>query len=145
MRFSAVSACLALVAAVGSAGVATGTAEARPAGATSLYAPSAVVLSVGKGEDPATATMQRTVVLRCSPSPYGDHPDPVSACAELRSVQGDFAALTAGPSGVSCTRIWDPVVVTADGVWEGRRVTFSRAFGNACMLRGSDTRGVFAF
>ncbi|MGW2352769.1 subtilase-type protease inhibitor [Actinacidiphila glaucinigra] len=145
MRISAVGTCLALVAAMCSAGVAAGAAQARPAGATSLYAPSALVLSVGRGEDPATATIQRAVVLRCRPTPYGDHPDPVAACAELAAVHGDFAAMTADAEGVACTRIWDPVVVAADGVWEGRRVTFAQTFGNPCMLRGSDTAGVFAF
>lgn len=145
MRISAVGTCLALVAAMCSAGVAAGAAQARPAGPTSLYAPSALVMSVGRGEDPATATIQRAVVLRCRPTPFGDHPDPVAACAELASVQGDFTAITAGAEGAACTRIWDPVVVTADGVWEGRRVTFAQTFGNPCMLRGSDTAGVFAF
>jgi hypothetical protein len=145
MRFSAVGTCLALVVAVCSAGAAAGSAEARPTGTTSLYAPSVLVLSVGKGEDPATATIQRAVVLRCKPTAYGDHPDPAAACAELVAVQGDFAALIDDAAGVACTRVWDPVVVTADGVWEGRRVTFARAFGNPCMLRGSDTAGVFAF
>lgn len=145
MRFSAVGTCLTLVAAVCSAGVAAGSAEARPSGATSLYAPSALVLSVGKGEDAATATIQRAVVLRCKPTPYGDHPDPAAACARLAAVQGDFGALTGAPADVACTRVWDPVVVTADGVWEGRRIAFTQTFGNPCMLRGSDTAGVFAF
>ena len=46
MRISAVGTCLALVAAMCSAGGAAGAAQARPAGATSLYAPSALVLGV---------------------------------------------------------------------------------------------------
>lgn len=145
MRFGRMGACLVAVAAMGTVGVAAAPAVARVDGGDSLYAPSALVLSVGKGGDPATVTVQRAVTLRCSPSPFGDHPAPADACAELRAVGGDFDLLVADGAGTPCTRIWDPVTITADGVWEGRRVTFSHTFGNSCLLHRSDTGVVFAF
>ncbi|MFI9584544.1 subtilase-type protease inhibitor [Streptomyces sp. NPDC052236] len=123
---------------------AAGVAHAQPAG---LYAPSALVLAIGKGERAATATVERAVTLNCAPRPTGTHPAPASACAELRSVDGRFAALTEEPSQKMCTRQWDPVVVTAQGVWDGKHVSWSATFGNACEMEGTlaESSTVFAF
>ncbi|WP_097871834.1 subtilase-type protease inhibitor [Streptomyces sp. rh34] len=127
-------------------GFATATAQAAPAGAESLYAPSALVLTVARGEDPQTATVERAVTLTCAPTAEGTHPDPAAACAELAAVRGEFSELTAGPSNRTCTRQWDPVVVTAHGVWQGRQVEFSATYGNACEMAGSmNDNAVFAF
>lgn len=127
---------------------ATGVAQAQPAQpaqSDSLYAPSALVLSVGRGDNAATATVERAATLSCAPRPGGTHPSPASACKELRSVDGEFSALTA-PSERICTRQWDPVVVTATGVWEGKQVTWETTFGNACEMAGSMAESsVFAF
>ncbi|PCG85328.1 protease inhibitor protein [Streptomyces sp. WZ.A104] len=127
-------------------GFATATAHAAPTGTESLYAPSALVLTVARGEDPMTATVERAVTLTCAPRAEGTHPEAAAACKELASVQGKFAELTAGPSNRICTRQWDPVVVTAHGVWEGKRVTFHTTYGNACEMAGSvNDSSVFAF
>lgn len=116
----------------------------RPAG---LYAPSALVLAISKGERAATATVERAVTLNCAPRATGTHPAPASACAELRSVGGRFGALTEEPSQKMCTRQWDPVVVTAQGVWDGKHVSWSATFGNACEMEGTlaENSMVFAF
>ncbi|MDG9700714.1 subtilase-type protease inhibitor [Streptomyces sp. DH37] len=120
------------------------SAAAAPAQPQGLYAPSALVLTVGEGEDPATSTVRRAVVLRCSPAPGGDHPAPARACGELRAVNGEFAALAEARGDRMCPMIWDPVTVTADGVWEGRRVSYARTFPNACVM--ADTApAVFSF
>jgi hypothetical protein len=122
----------------------TGAALAAPATApASLYAPSALVLTVGHGDSAATATPQRAVTLNCAPSASGTHPAPVAACAELRGVAGDFAALTARDD-VLCTKEYDPVVVTVDGVWEGKRVSYERTFANQC-VKSSYLTSVFSF
>ncbi|MET8660076.1 subtilase-type protease inhibitor [Streptomyces griseus] len=127
-------------------GFATATAQAAPAGARSLYAPSALVLTVARGEDPLTATVERAVTLTCAPTAEGTHPTPAAACKELAAVQGKFSELTAGPSNRTCTRQWDPVVVTAHGAWQGRQVRFSTTYGNACEMAGSTNgNAVFAF
>lgn len=139
---------IAAVAALALTGTAaTGTAEARPVqAAAGLYAPSALVLGIARGEGPETATVERAVTLNCAPRAGGSHPAPRAACAELRVAEGRFGELTESGSGQLCTREWDPVVVTADGVWEGRHVSWSASFGNPCELRASLGEGVvFAF
>jgi hypothetical protein len=122
----------------------TGAALATPGQApTALYAPSALVLTVGHGESAIAATPERAVTLTCAPTSAGTHPAAGSACAELRSVGGDFDALTAR-DGVMCTKQYDPVVITVDGVWQGKRVSYERTFSNDCMKNAYGT-GVFSF
>jgi hypothetical protein len=122
----------------------TGAALAAPAAApASLYAPSALVLTVGHGDSAAAVTPQRAVTLSCAPTASGTHPAAALACAELRGAGGDFDALGARDDA-QCTKQYDPVVVTVDGVWQGKRVSYERTFGNECVknLYGSS---VFAF
>nr|WP_202122690.1 subtilase-type protease inhibitor [Streptomyces sp. BA2] len=116
----------------------SGTAQAQPKAAPAgLYAPSSLVLAVGQGEEADTATMQRAVTLTCAPKASGTHPSPSNACAELRATAGEFDRLIGESPGMICTKEWKPVVVSVDGVWEGRRVTWSKTFGNSCEMRGS--------
>ncbi|MFD7325404.1 SSI family serine proteinase inhibitor [Streptomyces sp. NPDC059875] len=118
-------------------------AQAEPAG---LYPPSALVLAVGNGEDAATATVARAVTLSCAPTPSGTHPAPELACADLSSVDGDLAQLTVAWSNSPCTKIWDPVTVTGDGVWEGKRISWSATYGNTCEMNvGMSRSSVFTF
>ncbi|MES4887995.1 protease inhibitor [Streptomyces sp. NPDC096012] len=122
----------------------TGAAVAAPGAApSSLYAPSALVMTTGHGSDAATATPERAVTLTCAPTASGTHPAATQACAELRGVGGDFDALKAR-SDVWCTKLYDPVVVTVQGVWQGQRVSYERTFGNAC-AKDAATGSVFAF
>lgn len=120
-----------------------------PAGTTpdrggSLYAPSALVLTVTDGADHKTGTVQRAVTLSCAPSPSGSHPDAATACAELKKNGAKFDAITASGTNRVCTKEWEPVTVTADGVWEGQRVDYAHTFSNSCALDGG--RGaVFTF
>ncbi|MER7185541.1 SSI family serine proteinase inhibitor, partial [Streptomyces hyaluromycini] len=65
------------------------------------------------------------------------------ACAELRGAGGDPDAL-APRSDVWCTKLYDPVVVTVEGVWQGKRVSYEHTFGNQCMRDAYGT-SVFAF
>ncbi|MEV6961133.1 subtilase-type protease inhibitor [Streptomyces sp. NPDC051207] len=109
----------------------------------SLYAPSALVLTAGHGENPATATPERAVTLSCTPRPAGTHPAAREACAELRQADGDVSALAVESSDALCTREYEPVVVTVDGVWEGRRVSYERTFSNECVK--SAATSLFAF
>ncbi|MEU9916933.1 protease inhibitor [Streptomyces sp. NPDC051001] len=118
----------------------TGTALAAPA---SLYAPSALVLTVGHGESAALVTPARAVTLTCAPTPSGSHPAAALACAELRGAGGDFDALT-GRGDVLCTKQYDPVVVTVDGVWQGKRVSYERTFANEC-VKSTHGTSLFAF
>ncbi|CAL9627844.1 subtilase-type protease inhibitor [Streptomyces sp. enrichment culture] len=123
----------------------TGAATAAPGSApASLYAPSALVLTTGHGESASAATVERAVTLDCSTAPTGTHPDPAAACAELRAADGDLTAVATPEPGVMCTRQWDPVVITVDGVWQGQRVSYERTFANEC-VKSSYESSVFAF
>ncbi|MEU1462466.1 protease inhibitor [Streptomyces sp. NPDC005727] len=125
------AAILGLTAAV--CGPLTGAALAAPGAApSSLYAPSALVLTTGHGETAAAATPERAVTLNCAPTASGTHPAAIDACAELRAVGGDLSALK-GRDDVRCTKLYDPVVVTVQGVWQGKRVSYERTFGNSCV------------
>ncbi|POX54453.1 protease inhibitor protein [Streptomyces sp. Ru71] len=121
-------------------GTLTGAAHAAP---SSLYAPSALVLTVGHGDSAATASAARAVTLSCAPTATGTHPDPASACAELRRAGGDLDALGTGTEPL-CTKQYDPVVVTVDGVWQGRRVSYEKTFANECVKTAYGPT-VFAF
>ncbi|MCX5195131.1 SSI family serine proteinase inhibitor [Streptomyces sp. NBC_00249] len=116
----------------------TGAADAAPTGTQSLYAPSALVVSVTAGEDAAGGTVLRAVTLVCAPRPGGTHPDPAAACAELRTHGPSLDPLAAPRQDAACTREWNPVTVTADGVWQGRRLNWAYTFGNPCGLRSSN-------
>jgi subtilisin inhibitor-like len=120
----------------------TGSALAAPnAAPASLYAPSALVLTMGHGESAALATPLRAVTLICAPGASGSHPDAVDACAELRAADGDLNALSVRDD-VLCTKLYDPVVVTVQGVWKGKRVDYERTFSNECV---KDSYGTFVF
>ncbi|MER6615010.1 subtilase-type protease inhibitor [Streptomyces xantholiticus] len=123
---------------------AVGSAGAAQSGPQSLYAPSALVLTVTAGDDAATGTVLRAVTLGCTPKATGTHPDPRAACAELRAADGGFDAITTRDSGALCTKQWDPVTVTADGVWNGKRVSYAHTYGNAC-VQASTSGTVFNF
>ncbi|MEV6793027.1 subtilase-type protease inhibitor [Streptomyces sp. NPDC051320] len=114
---------------------ATGTAHAQP---TSLYAPSALVLTIGYGDTgQAVGGVVRAVTLSCAPQPQGTHPAARAACDELGAVQGDIGLLTTAGDGGDCTQVWDPVTVTADGVWQGRRIAWQSTYGNSCRLNAA--------
>ncbi|WP_405593744.1 protease inhibitor [Streptomyces sp. NBC_01092] len=122
----------------------TGSALATPdAAPASLYAPSALVLTVGYGDSATLSSPARAVTLSCAPTASGTHPASGSACAELRGVNGDFDALRAR-EGALCTKQYDPVVVTVDGVWQGKRVSYERTFANEC-VKSSYGASLFAF
>lgn len=114
-----------------------GSAGAAPSGSESLYAPSALVLGVTAGDDTATGTVLRAVTLVCAPTPGGTHPNPAAACAELRANAAGLDALAAPEPGTACTREWNPMTVTADGVWQGQRLNYAYTFGNPCGMHHS--------
>ncbi|MER5910894.1 protease inhibitor [Streptomyces sp. NPDC001982] len=122
----------------------TGAAVASPGAAPALlYAPSALVLTTGHGDDAATVTPERAVTLTCAPTASGSHPAAAEACAELRGAGGDLDALTARDD-VQCTKEYNPVIVTVQGVWQGKRVSYERTFGNECVKNSYGT-SVFTF
>ncbi|MEU3400747.1 subtilase-type protease inhibitor [Streptomyces filamentosus] len=124
-----------------------GTAGVADAGQESLYAPSALVLSVTQGADADTGTVLRAVTLTCAPAPGGTHPAPEAACAELGAAfeGGSFDGLAASPDPARiCPQHYDPVTVAVDGVWEGSRTAWRYTFGNGCSM-GATLNGGAAF
>ncbi|WP_418962826.1 subtilase-type protease inhibitor [Streptomyces lavendofoliae] len=122
---------------------ASGAAAEAAAPGPRLYAPTALVLTVAQGEDAATAVPLRAVTLTCNPTAGGTHPAPKKACAELRAAQGEFDAL-GDEEPRPCIKIYDPVVVTAQGIWEGRRVNFEQKYANSCVMQAEGS-SVFSF
>jgi hypothetical protein len=110
----------------------------------SLYAPTALVLTVGQGDSAQTATVARAVTLSCAPRPSGTHPAPRLACTELRLANGEFDLLTRPEAGQACPHEWNPVTVTATGVWQGHRVSYTHSFANGC-LKDAAASTVFSF
>ncbi|WP_405774798.1 subtilase-type protease inhibitor [Streptomyces sp. NBC_00859] len=123
-------------AALAAAACVTGIAGTAHAAPTSIYAPSALVLTIGRGDE-AASTVVRAVTLTCAPRPQGTHPASEAACAELKAVGGDLGLLSAAPADPAdrqCSFLWAPVTVTADGVWQGRRISWRATYGNACQM-----------
>ncbi|MFG3280887.1 subtilase-type protease inhibitor [Streptomyces sp. NPDC048111] len=146
-KIAAVSAVAVALLANGLLGTGLGSATAAPAHAMkpmSLYPPSALVITVEPGTGTEGASVQRAVTLSCAPTPSGTHPAPAAACDELRGVQGDFAALSAAGAPRLCTKIWQPVTVRADGVWNGQRVSHVQTYANSCM-KAAGSEAVFNF
>ncbi|MEV0254469.1 SSI family serine proteinase inhibitor [Streptomyces sp. NPDC050732] len=119
-----------------------GTAHAEAPQTKSLYAPSALVLTVGQGEDAGSAAVERAVTLTCAPRPAGSHPAPAAACAELAEVNGRFTELLATTSDAICTKEWQPYTVTVAGVWNGKQVNWSTTFANRCEMKAGLGEGV---
>ncbi|MGW1769655.1 SSI family serine proteinase inhibitor [Streptomyces sp. NPDC002073] len=122
----------------------SGAAGAAPTGPASLYAPSALVLTVSEGTPEDGGAVLRAVTLTCAPTAAGTHPDPAGACAELLATGARLDTVTEGGAAGPCTREWDPVTVTADGVWQGLRFSYAHTFGNPC-TRDNGSGTVFDF
>ena len=79
----------------------------------------------------ADAGYAAAVKLRCYPA-AGVHPKKVQACRLLARVGGDPARLT--PAALMCTMEYAPITVQVKGTWQGRKVNWSRTFGNSCAM-----------
>ncbi|MFF4099281.1 subtilase-type protease inhibitor [Streptomyces sp. NPDC001903] len=123
---------------------ATGVAEASP---ESLYAPSAMVFTITQGDDAATGTVLRATTLSCAYAAEGTHPAPRAACDALNATGGEFNRLLAAPNpDRACPMHYDPVTVTADGVWRGAHVAWKHTFSNACAMSATlNGNPVYAF
>ncbi|RPF43811.1 subtilisin inhibitor-like [Streptomyces sp. Ag109_G2-6] len=138
-RLAAVSAA-ALLCLGGTAGV----ARAEPAGPSG---PSALVFTITQGNDAASGTVLRAAVLSCAYTAGGTHPAPRAACDAVNAAGGDFGRLLTAPApGRACPKRYDPLTLTADGVWHGERLAWKHTFPNACMMSAAlKDDPVFAF
>jgi Subtilisin inhibitor-like len=100
---------------------------------------------------PSTLTLTATtdghaphvVELTCDPV-AGNHPDAELACYQLAQVDGDIATMPGTEAHIFCPMIFQPITVTADGLWRGRPVTFQDKYTNSCE-RDNKTGNLFRF
>jgi hypothetical protein len=114
-----------------------GVARAVAAGSTGART-IRLVLTVAKGESSPPA--QRRASLTGQPA-GGSHRQARTACGQRAKVGGRVDKLQV--DGGACTMQWDPVTVTANGTWKGRKVAYRHTFGNACTL-GAAAGAVFS-
>ncbi|MFI8219984.1 subtilase-type protease inhibitor [Streptomyces sp. NPDC085932] len=122
----------------------TGAAPSAHAEPGSLYAPSALVITSTRAD--GFGTIDQATTLSCAPRPTGTHPAPGPACQELRRTAGDFGTLLAEAGDHACIKIYAPVTIGIEGVWQGQRVSWQRSFANACEREAAvQGNAVFAF
>lgn len=122
------------------------------AGAVALCAAAVCVTAVpAAAAMPSSLTLTATtdgqaphvVELTCDPD-GGDHPDVQTACMQLAEVQGDIAHMPATQAHVFCPMIFQPITVSAAGLWRGRTVLFRDRYTNGCE-RDNKTGTLFRF
>ena len=96
---------------------------ATPAGAAATQRTSLTVSYA------AEAGFAAAVVLRCDPA-GGAHPKKVQACRSLARVGGNPGRLA--PAARMCTMEYAPITAQVKGTWQGRKVNWSKKFGNQC-------------
>ena len=77
----------------------------------------------------AEAGFAAAVLLRCDPV-GGGHPKKAQACRSLARVSGDPGRLA--PAPMMCTMEFAPITAQVKGTWQGRKVNWSKKFGNRC-------------
>jgi hypothetical protein len=90
--------------------------------------PSLLLLSVA----PRSGAVS-TAVLTCNPV-GGLHPNPAAACADITVARGNFAELPGDDDVEVCPDVYQPVVASTFGWWEGRMMWWNRTYGNMCEL-----------
>lgn len=101
--------------------------------------PSVLVLTMRDGD---TGGLLSVAVVACDPA-TGMHPDPASVCESLEPVGGDLSQLTPQPFAI-CPLIYQPVIATAQGIWQLRPVSYTATYPNSCVA-AAESNGVFAF
>ncbi|WP_212999104.1 SSI family serine proteinase inhibitor [Winogradskya consettensis] len=71
------------------------------------------------------------VVLRCDPA-GGPHPKKGKACKALAKAHGDPDKIK--PTGAMCTMEYSPITATVKGQWHGKKVDWSKTYGNRCEM-----------
>ena len=94
-------------------------------------------LAVTRGD--ARAGDAGGVLLLCDP-PQG-HAHAAKACRELAAAGGDIGRIPSR-AGAMCPMLYAPVTASAYGAWDGRRVDYTHAFSNSCVM-GAETGAVF--
>jgi hypothetical protein len=104
---------------------------------------SAAVGSLTLSITPDKTGIPKTVTLTCQPT-GGTHPDGEAACTDLAKVSGQISWIPRLP-GYYCLSLYDPVTASANGVWNGRPISYSQKFTNSCEANISTGGHVFHF
>lgn len=91
--------------------------------------------------EPEGGGVRTSVKLRCPDG--GTHPDPRAACADLAGVDGRVADIE--PRSGICTRQYEPVTVSAYGLWRGLPRAYKEQFANRCEAVHATGGNVFDF
>lgn len=83
------------------------------------------------------------VELTCDPV-AGTHPDAQLACLQLEQVDGDIANMPGTEAHIFCPMIFQPIKVSATGLWRGRTILFQDSYTNSCE-RDNKTGNLFRF
>ncbi|WP_425581771.1 SSI family serine proteinase inhibitor [Streptosporangium vulgare] len=94
----------------------------------------ALVLTIVRG--PTISPPTQVAVLQCSPLVGGTHPKAREACVALAPKDGDVGKFTP-PARTFCPWLYEPVTISAVGVWDDRFSLSSQTFGNSCLLSSS--------
>ncbi|HEY0496420.1 MAG TPA: SSI family serine proteinase inhibitor [Kutzneria sp.] len=122
------------------------------AGAAALLAAACVTTAPAAAASlPSSLTLTATtdgqaphvVELTCDPV-AGTHPDAQLACVQLAQVDGDIANMPGTEAHIFCPMIFQPIRVTATGLWRGRTVLFRDSYTNSCE-RDNKTGNLFRF
>ena len=113
-----------------------------PAGAAPRTTSPAAVLMLTSNPGETVSPAAKRVLLTCAPD-NGTHPAPRASCAVLAAADGIISALRISRDAI-CPMIYDPVTVSAIGVWLGRQIRERMTFPNRCVLI-AETGPVFRF
>ncbi|GLY93444.1 SSI family serine proteinase inhibitor [Actinoplanes sp. NBRC 103695] len=80
----------------------------------------------------AEAGFAAAVVVTCVPD-SDVHPNAKKVCKTLVKVNGDPGAIK--PAPVMCTLEYAPITAEAKGIWEGKKIAWSKKFSNTCDMR----------
>ncbi|WP_203834719.1 SSI family serine proteinase inhibitor [Winogradskya humida] len=79
----------------------------------------------------ADAGYAAAVVLRCDPA-GGPHPKKGKACKALAKAHGDPGKIK--PTKAMCTMEYAPITAAVKGQWHGKKVDWSKTYGNRCEM-----------
>jgi hypothetical protein len=83
-----------------------------------------------------------SVVLGCDPS-GGNHPRAAEACEQLSKVDGQIEKISGQPG--ACPEIYDPVIVVAAGIWNGKPRHYRGEYSNQCVAKNATGGVIFDF
>ena len=112
----------------------SGPAVAATVGPAVAAGPAALQLTITPlSSGPGVPGVLMSVTLTCGPA-GGTHPYPEQACADIAAANGSIAAVPPR-AGLGCLALWQPVEISASGIWGGKVVAFKETQANVGCAR----------